>query len=79
VAFSDGIRDVVKKVPLTNLLTETDGPVTYRKPPYGGRMTSPAFISTVVQSIAEVKRMAVADVAEQIAKNFEEFFNIKLR
>jgi TatD DNase family protein len=79
VAYSDGIRDVVKKVPLTNLLTETDGPVTYRKPPYGGRMTSPAFISTVVQSIAEVKRMAVADVAEQIAKNFEEFFNIKLR
>ncbi len=79
VAYSNGIRDVVKKVPLTNLLTETDGPVTYRKTPYDGRMTSPAFIRTVVEAVAEVKRMAVADVAEQISKNFEAFFNIKLR
>ncbi|MBT0158996.1 TatD family hydrolase [Candidatus Bathyarchaeota archaeon A05DMB-2] len=79
VAYSNGIREVVKKVPLTNLLTETDGPVTYRKAPYGGRMTSPSFIPTVVESIAEVKGMAVVDVADQIARNFEGFFNIKLR
>jgi TatD DNase family protein len=78
VAYSDGIREVVKKVPLTNLLTETDGPVTYRKAPYGGRMTSPAFIRTVVEAVADVKRMAVVDVADQVARNFEGFFNIKL-
>lgn len=78
VAYSNGIREVVKKVPLTNLLTETDGPVTYRKLPYGGRLTSPSFIRTVVEAIAEVKNMAVVDVAEQISKNFEVFFGIKL-
>ena len=69
-AYSDGIRTVVKKVPLTNLLTETDGPVTYRKAPYNGQMTKPSFIKTVVA--------AVADVAEQIVRNFEGFFDIKL-
>jgi TatD DNase family protein len=78
VAYSNGIRHVVKKVPLTNLLTETDGPVTYYKSPYKGKLTRPAFIRTVVEAVAEVKNMAVVDVADQIAKNFESFFNIKL-
>jgi TatD DNase family protein len=78
VAYSNGIREVVKKVPLTNLLTETDGPVTYRKPPYNGKLTRPAFIRTVVEAVADVKKMAVAEVADQIAENFENFFNIKL-
>jgi TatD DNase family protein len=77
-AYSNGIRQVVKKVPLTNLLTETDGPVKYYKAPYNGKLTTPSFIRTVVESVAEVKNMPVADVADQIAKNFELFFNIKL-
>jgi len=78
VAYSNGIREVVKKVPLSNFLTETDGPVTYRKHPFNGQLTKPSFIRTVVEAVAEVKQMAVADVAEQIVKNFENFFNIKL-
>jgi Tat protein secretion system quality control protein TatD with DNase activity len=32
----------------------------------------------VVEAVAEVKNMAVDDVAEQIARNFEGFFDIKL-
>jgi TatD DNase family protein len=78
VAYSPGIREVVRKVPLANFLTETDGPVTYRKLPFNGQLTSPSFIRTVVEAAAEVKQMDVVDVAEQVARNFEEFFNIKL-
>ena len=78
VVYSNGIRHVVKKVPLTNLLTETDGPVTYYKLPFNGKLTRPAFIRNVVEAVAEVKNMAFVDVADQIAKNFENFFNIKL-
>ncbi|MCW4045346.1 MAG: TatD family hydrolase [Candidatus Bathyarchaeota archaeon] len=77
-AYSNGIREVVKKVPLTNFLTETDGPVIYRKPPFNGQLTKPSFIRTVIEAVAEVKQITVHDVAEQIAKNFEHFFNIKL-
>lgn len=78
VAYSNGIREVVRKVPLTNFLTETDGPVIYKKLPFNGQLTRPSFIRTVVEAVAEVKQMDVVDVAEQVAKNFEEFFNIKL-
>jgi TatD DNase family protein len=78
VAYSKGIREVVRKVPLANFLTETDGPVTYRKPPFKGQLTRPSFIRTVVEAAAEVKHMDVVDVAEQVARNFEEFFGVKL-
>jgi TatD DNase family protein len=78
VAYSRGIRKVVRKVPLANFLTETDGPVVYRKLPFNGQLTRPSFIRTVVEAVAEVKQMGVVDVAEQVARNFEEFFNIKL-
>ncbi len=78
VAYSNGIREIVEKVPLTNFLTETDGPVTYRRNPYNGQMTKPSFLKTVIEAVADVKKMAVVDVADQIARNFEDFFNIKL-
>jgi len=77
-AYSNGIRDVVRRTPLTNLLTETDGPVRFYKSPFKGKRTTPAFIPTVVKAIAEVKSMDVEDVATQIIKNFEEFFGVKL-
>jgi TatD DNase family protein len=76
--YSNGIREVVSKVPLTNLLTETDGPVTYHKHPFDGQLTKPSFIRPVVEAVADIKKMSVVDVAEQIAVNFEEFFGLKL-
>jgi TatD DNase family protein len=78
VTYSNGIREVVDKCPLTNLLTETDGPVTYWKQPYNGQLTKPSYIRNVVAAVAEIKKMQVEEVAEQIANNFETFFNIKL-
>ncbi len=78
VTYSNGIREVVEKTPLTNLLTETDGPVTYWKQPYNGQLTKPSYIKNVVSAVAEIKKITVEDVAEQIAKNFEAFFNVKL-
>jgi TatD DNase family protein len=78
VVYSNGIREVVKQTPITNLLTETDGPVTYWKRPFNGQLTKPSYIQTVVESIAEIKALPVEEAAEQIAHNFEVFFNIKL-
>lgn len=79
VAYSDGIRDIVRKVPLTNLLTETDGPTQFFKSPFDGKRTTPAFIPVVVKAIAELKKMAIEDVAEQVMENFERFFEVKLK
>ncbi|MCL2358587.1 TatD family hydrolase [Candidatus Bathycorpusculum sp.] len=77
VSYSNGIREVVEKTPLTNLLTETDGPVTYWKQPYNGQLTKPSHIRSVVDAVADIKKMPAEEVAEQIAQNFEVFFNIK--
>lgn len=78
VVYSQGIRDVVTEVPLENFLTETDGPVLFRKPPFNGQMTKPSFVSEVVAAVAEIKKMNSQDVSEQIVTNFETFFNLKL-
>ena len=77
-AYSKGIREVVGRIPLSNLLTETDGPVRFFKSPFNGKRTSSAFVPIVVRAIAEIKKLDVEVVAEQIAKNFEDFFEIKL-
>jgi TatD DNase family protein len=77
VVYSNGIREVVKKVSLTNFLTETDGPVLFRKHPFDGQMTRPSYIPLVVEAVAEIKKKPVSEVAEQIIMNFETFFNIK--
>jgi TatD DNase family protein len=77
-AYSDGIRDVVRRVPLTNLLSETDGPVRFFKAPFEGKRATPAFIPTVVGAFAEVKNIGVEEVAEQMLRNFQEFFDVKL-
>ncbi|MEM3442547.1 MAG: TatD family hydrolase [Candidatus Bathyarchaeia archaeon] len=76
--YSNGIQEVVRRIPLTNLLTETDGPVRFFRQPFNGKRTTPAFIPAVVEAIAKIKNMSVEAVAEQIAKNFTEFFGVKL-
>ena len=78
VTYSNGIREVVENTPLNHLMTETDGPVTYWKQPYNGQLTKPSYIRNVVGAIAEIKKTPVDDVADQIIKNFEAFFNIKV-
>jgi TatD DNase family protein len=78
VVFSNGIRDVVKRVPLEKLLTETDGPVRFFLKPFDGKRTTPAIIPTVINAIAEVRGIDVESVAEQVRENFEGFFGIKV-
>jgi len=76
--YSESIRKVVREVPITNLLTETDGPVHFYKPPFKGKRTTPAFIPEVVRAIAKIKETGVQSVAEKIAGNFGQFFTLKL-
>jgi TatD DNase family protein len=78
LVYSSGIQKIVKEVPITNLLSETDGPVTYYKPPFNGKLTTPSLIPRVIEVIAKVKNMSLVEVADQIVENFQNFFNIKL-
>ncbi len=75
--FASHIQDIVRQIPLTNLLTETDGPVRYSRPPFKGEMPKPAFIPMVVDAIARIRQQDKAEVAAQIFKNFVDFFGIE--
>jgi len=75
-AYSRGIKEVIRRIPLANLLTETDGPVRFGGP-FKGEMTKPSFIPLVVEAIAQIKGMKETEVADQILKNFANFFGVK--
>jgi len=74
VVFSTRIQEVVRLVPLENLLTETDGPVRFYGP-FKDKLTTPAFIPKVVRAIAKIKGIKETDAAERILCNFSHLFN----
>jgi len=74
--FSSGIREVIRRIPLTNLMTETDGPVSFRGP-FKGKLTTPSFIPAVVEAMAQLKGKEKSEVADQIFQNFVDFFGVE--
>jgi len=74
--FANGIREVIRRIPLTRLMTETDGPVRFRGP-FKDRLTTSAFIPAVVEAIAELKGQEKSVVADQIFRNFIDFFGVE--
>jgi TatD DNase family protein len=74
--FQNGIREVVRHIPLTRLMTETDGPVQFRGP-FKDQMTTPSFIPAVVEAIAQLKNKEKTVVADQIFQNFVDFFGVE--
>ena len=68
------IREVAAFVPLDRMLIETDSP--YLAPvPHRGKTNSPAFVPWVAEQIAQIKGLAVADVAQATSANFEALFD----
>ncbi|MGQ9565031.1 MAG: TatD family hydrolase [Candidatus Bathyarchaeales archaeon] len=78
VAYSKNTQEIIRRIPLANLLTETDGPVRYFGKPFKGKTTTPAFIPNIVDFVAKLKNMKIDDVAHQIYQNSIDFFAPKL-
>ena len=75
VVYSRRIRRIVRRVPIENLLAETDGPVPLRGP-FEGRLTRPSFLPMVVREVASLKGLEVMEAAHQILQNSSRFFNV---
>jgi len=72
---ADDLREVVKIVPLDQLLIETDAP--YLTPiPNRGKRNEPAFVKFVAEKIAEIKGIDFEEVAKVTTKNAKRFFGI---
>lgn len=75
VTFKNAVelQDVVRKLPLSSLLIETDSP--YLAPvPYRGKQNQPAYVPHVAEFIAKLKNVSVEEVAETTTNNFKQLF-----
>lgn len=68
-----GLGEVVSKIDLEHLVLETDAP--YLTPvPHRGKRNESAYLELVLNKIAEIKNMAVEDVAAVTTTNAEKLF-----
>ena len=77
ILYAKHLQEIVVNVPLENILTETDGPVSYRGP-FKGRLTSPSFIPEIVNFIHDLTHKGSEEIAMQIFRNFTEFFSLDI-
>lgn len=69
------LRDVARFVPMDRMLIETDSP--YLAPtPYRGKVNNPSYVPWVAKQIAEIKQLAVEEVALATANNTEQLFRM---
>ena len=69
------LREVVGKVPLDRMLVETDSP--YLTPvPHRGKRNEPAYVRFVAETIATVKNVDLATVAQATSANVKNLFCI---
>jgi len=67
------LREVVKKLPMEQLLVETDAP--YLTPaPHRGQQNEPKHVRLVAQYVADLKGLSLAQLAAQTSQNFADLF-----
>ena len=70
---AESLRETVKKIPIENILIETDSP--YLAPvPNRGKLNEPANVIYVAEKIAELKGIPIEEVAEVTTNNFFTLF-----
>ena len=69
------LREVARFVPMDRMLIETDSP--YLAPvPYRGKTNNPSYVPFVAQQIADIRQLALTEVAQATTFNFERLFNL---
>ena len=75
---SDALRAVLARVPLERLLVETDAP--YLAPvPHRGKRNEPAFVAHTAAMLAELRGIAVDELARATTDNFFRLFTRAMR
>ncbi len=69
-------NEIIKHIPLDNLLLETDSPFLAPMP-FRGKRNEPSYIKYTAEKIAKVKKISVEKLAEITSNNARELFNLK--
>ena len=75
LTFARQYDEVVRYVPLENILLETDAPFLTPEP-YRGQRNEPAYVVEVAKKVAELKNISIEKVIEQTTENCKKFFNL---
>lgn len=75
ITFTHDYDEVIRNIPLSMIMSETDSP--YVSPvPYRGKRNEPVYVREVVKKIAEIKNLSEKEVAEAIIANAKRVFGI---
>lgn len=70
---ADELREVVRRIPASNILMETDSP--YMAPiPHRGKINEPAYITHIYKTAAQERGMDLDDFARLVEDNARDFF-----
>ncbi len=69
------LKDVVREIPLTSLLLETDGPFL-TPTPHRGKRNEPLFILYTATEIARIRQLSLEKVAKQTTQNAIHLFGL---
>ncbi len=75
ITFSSDYDEVIKFLPLENIMTETDAPFA-APAPYRGKRCEPWMIEEVVKKIAEIKGLPLEQVSQILLINTKRVFGI---
>ena len=79
VTFKNGekLKEVVREIPLSYLLLETDSP--YLTPePFRGKKNEPSYTEIVASKVAEIKKISKEKVIEETAQNAISQFDLPI-
>lgn len=78
VTWSNAVRpvEVVREIPLEQLVLETDSP-DLAPEPYRGRVNEPVFLIEIAQRVAAIKGVSFETVAIATTLNAERIFNVR--
>lgn len=72
---SDELREIVRQIPLENILIETDSP--WLAPhPYRGKTNEPSYVVEIAKTVAEVKGISFEEAAQTTYKNTQNLFRL---
>lgn len=75
ITFSRDYDEVIRAIPIENIMAETDAPFA-APAPYRGRTCEPWMVSEIVKKIAEIKDMPLETVQKALLENIKRTFDI---
>lgn len=75
ITLTDQFDKVIKKLPLSKILIETDAPFVSPLS-FKGKRNKPIYVKEVAKKIAKIKQLPLAEVAKKTTQNAKLLFNI---